>query len=332
MSSGLPHLPDPHEHESVVERRCAGCGCWNDAAEARCQRCGRKLETSLGAEGRRELEETETLPGPSIPVAVEPKPAPEPEWKEELQRRLAGYRERKAAFDETADLERPDLPEKHLPLLAKLDEEPLPPARKEDISPLPPPRRERSESNRLEPTHSDLRREREHEPIRRLAEPPIVDRLLVHPPTGPAPSAPVRPPVEELQAPIRYRFIAGLLDVCVVALALGVFLAVMHLLNPAVLKGPNRWAVAGGGFIGLLVIYWVAYLRLLGSTAGMIWTGLHVVNLDGEPPDTQQRWTRALGTVLSAAALGMGFLWSLFDEQHFTWHDRVSKTFVSVNN
>ena len=64
----------------------------------------------------------------------------------------------------------------------------------------------------------------------------------------------------------------------------------------------------------------------------MIWTGLHVVNLDGEPPDTQQRWTRALGTVLSAAALGMGFLWSLFDEQHFTWHDRVSKTFVSVNN
>jgi uncharacterized RDD family membrane protein YckC len=135
-----------------------------------------------------------------------------------------------------------------------------------------------------------------------------------------------------LLAPIRYRFIAGLLDLGVASVALGVFLVVMHLTNPAVLAGPNRAAIVGGAFVALLVIYWLVYLRLMGSTAGMRWTGLRVMNLDGEPPDVTQRWTRALGTVLSGAALGMGFLWSLFDEQHFTWHDRVSKTFVGMDD
>jgi hypothetical protein len=35
---------------------------------------------------------------------------------------------------------------------------------------------------------------------------------------------------------------------------------------------------------------------------------------------------RFLLSLLSAAALGMGFLWSLLDRQQRCWHDRLSGT------
>jgi len=40
----------------------------------------------------------------------------------------------------------------------------------------------------------------------------------------------------------------------------------------------------------------------------------------------QQTIIRFSVAILSWAALGMGFLWSLFDKQQRTWHDRASKT------
>ena len=318
VSTGLPHLPDSDARESVVEKRCAGCGCWNHAAEMRCQRCGRKLEAFLGAESRRELEETESLPGPSMAAAA-PRTASEPAWKDELSKRLAGYRERRAAFEETAEITRPAATPR-----------PSLPTRIRSARPSMAGAAGRDEYSALPPVRGQAERQRPAaEPPRRLAEPPIVDRLL----TGPAHLRvrQPRPRVEDLLAPIKYRFIAGLLDICVVAAALGVFLGIMHLMNPAILVGPNRLPVVGGAFLALQVIYWIAYLRLMGSTAGMHWTGLRVFNLDAQSPDVQQRWTRLFATVLSAAALGVGFLWSLFDEQRLTWHDRVSKTFVGVN-
>jgi uncharacterized RDD family membrane protein YckC len=319
----LPHLPDPDERESVVEKRCAGCGAWNHSAELRCQRCGRKLETLLGADARRELEETESLPGPTLAAAAIPRPAAEPEWKQELNRRLAGYREKQAAFNDTAEIAPSPETKRHRlepPVKSGEPAHTLPPPKNgAAFSPLPPIRG---------PFERAERPEQERPPIR-MIEPPIVDRLL-HAQESRA-TRQRRRTTGGQPASLKSRFIAGLLDVCVVALALGVFVAVTHFTNPLILTGPDRWSVMGGAFAVLLVIYWVAYLRLMGSTAGMHWTGLRVWNLDSQPPDTQQRWTRAFGTVLSAAALGVGFLWSIFDEQHFTWHDRVSKTFVGLD-
>ena len=61
----------------------------------------------------------------------------------------------------------------------------------------------------------------------------------------------------------------------------------------------------------------------------MNWLGLRVLNFDGEPPSAAQRRTRALGTILSTLSLGLGFAWSIADEEKLTWHDRMSKTFVT---
>lgn len=331
MAPGLPHLPAPEDPKRASEKRCAGCGCWNHPDEIRCQRCGRKLESLLGADGRRELEETESLPGPAIPIAAASKPSPEPEWKEELSRRLAGYRERQAersgaSEDEATQTAGTSPPLPRLPYANKPEQDEqrsLPPPRRADgAAPLPAVRIE-------DPFEEDGEPPRRAEVVGkpRPTSARIFDKLMES--QGRLPLRSPRPPVEALVAPINKRFIAGLLDLCVVALALGVFVAVTHLLNQAILRGPGGMTLVAGAFAVLLALYWIGYLRLLGSTAGMHWTGLRVLNLDGEPPDDHQRWTRACGTILSAAAMGVGFLWSLFDEQHFTWHDRLSKTFVA---
>jgi hypothetical protein len=34
--------------------------------------------------------------------------------------------------------------------------------------------------------------------------------------------------------------------------------------------------------------------------------------------------------LLSAATLMLGFLWALWDEDHFTWQDRISQTYITA--
>jgi hypothetical protein len=38
---------------------------------------------------------------------------------------------------------------------------------------------------------------------------------------------------------------------------------------------------------------------------------------------------RSAGYMLSAGTFFMGFLWSLWDEDALTWHDRLSHTYLS---
>jgi hypothetical protein len=58
--------------------------------------------------------------------------------------------------------------------------------------------------------------------------------------------------------------------------------------------------------------------------------GLIAVRLDGSLPDTRQLLWRNFGYLLSGATLMMGFLWALWDEDHFTWQDRISQTYVTA--
>jgi uncharacterized RDD family membrane protein YckC len=37
---------------------------------------------------------------------------------------------------------------------------------------------------------------------------------------------------------------------------------------------------------------------------------------------------RALSCFLSLAALGLGFIWIAFDEEHQAWHDKIAGTMV----
>ena len=47
-------------------------------------------------------------------------------------------------------------------------------------------------------------------------------------------------------------------------------------------------------------------------------------------PETRQLLWRSFGYVLSGATLTLGFLWALWDEDHFTWQDRISQTYITA--
>ena len=130
-------------------------------------------------------------------------------------------------------------------------------------------------------------------------------------------------------APIRLRAMAGLLDSALVLVALGIFLGVFRAFGGTITVDGEGFRSLLFVFFGILTFYWVLYLRYIGETAGMHWLGLRVLAFNGELPDDGQRWVRAVGAVLSTAALGLGFVWSLADEEHLTWHDRLSRTFVT---
>jgi uncharacterized RDD family membrane protein YckC len=310
---GLPN-PDLPEHEAHgPEVRCTECGYYNDAREQRCDRCGLPLDSRRRIESRRELELAESLPAPTPERA--PKLPPAPEWKHELDQRLAGYRGRTGQPPQESALE----DREDVPALPKSKGTALPPPRARDLeesvrqATLPPPRRAANAAQ----------------------QPPIIDRRDL-----PASAQPRRDRARSgapAAASLSLRAVAGLMDLGVALAALGVFLGALLLINTYVLyQDPlatqSRLQLIIGCFCALLVFYWYFYLRFLGRTAGMAWAGLRVVNIDGEDPTESQRRMRAVGTALSAAALGVGFLWALSDEQRLTWHDRISKTLVVVDD
>jgi RDD family len=58
--------------------------------------------------------------------------------------------------------------------------------------------------------------------------------------------------------------------------------------------------------------------------------GLSIVRLDGSLPETKQLLWRSFGYLLSGATLMFGFLWAIWDEDHFTWQDRISQTYITA--
>jgi hypothetical protein len=82
----------------------------------------------------------------------------------------------------------------------------------------------------------------------------------------------------------------------------------------------------------LLTIYYLLSLSLSRGTAGMEVSGLRVITFSGDAPSRMILHWRALATVLSYAALGMGFAWLLIDEDRLCWHDRITHTYLIPKN
>ncbi|HJZ52757.1 MAG TPA: RDD family protein, partial [Candidatus Acidoferrales bacterium] len=76
--------------------------------------------------------------------------------------------------------------------------------------------------------------------------------------------------------------------------------------------------------------YFFLFTTFAGATPGMQLRGITIVRLDGSLPDTRQLLWRSFGYLLSGATMMLGFLWSLWDEDHFTWQDRISQTYITA--
>lgn len=63
-----------------------------------------------------------------------------------------------------------------------------------------------------------------------------------------------------------------------------------------------------------------------GQTTGMRAWRIKLVRDDGKPLRLVDALLRQLAALLSWAAVGIGFLWSLWDPERLTWHDRLTGT------
>ena len=315
---------------------CIHCGHWNDAAEKRCSHCGRRVErTRQDTWERSGLEPDRRAARASAGAASAEMPPPAPQWKKQLDLKLDTYRSRQkaglhaAAKAETARGLTP-LPERSAePNIISFDRGAGRTAPPDEAEPLPSldadtgaGRRSGLQTATPESKLPPLRRG--IGPIERAPERPLPAENEQIQAAGPEDDA-----SHLIAAPIRLRAMAGLLDLALVLVALGVFVGALHVLGDTISPDGEGMRALGGAFFGILTFYWILYLRYIGETAGMHWLGLHVVGFNGQAPGDSQRWARAIGTILSTAAVGLGFVWSMADEDRLTWHDRLSKTFVT---
>jgi uncharacterized RDD family membrane protein YckC len=79
-----------------------------------------------------------------------------------------------------------------------------------------------------------------------------------------------------------------------------------------------------------LLLVWCLYLTGFwhkgGMTVGMRAWRIRIVSEDGGLPGWGHCLKRFIASLISAASLGLGFVWPLFDPQQRSWHDILSRT------
>ena len=126
---------------------------------------------------------------------------------------------------------------------------------------------------------------------------------------------------------------AAVVDMLFILLTLaafaGLFVGLMRSLGGEIVLDRIDAVMCAPVFFLFYSLYFVVFTVFAGATPGMQVCGLAIVRLDGRLPDTRQLTWRGFGYVLSAATLMLGFLWAYWDEDGFTWQDRISQTYVT---
>jgi uncharacterized RDD family membrane protein YckC len=227
----------------------------------------------------------------------------EPEWRREVSQRLANYRARRRHLD-------PEDSQSGLPFreIERLEEIEL----RERVR-TRPVQRQRQVLRQGPAERMDIRIQPELD----FSAPD--DRA--HPQTALVPVA-----------TLDERRVAGMLDAIFLAVTGAGFLALFHSLGGEI--GFEK--IDAVVYVMVLYLFYAQYFFLFttfaGATPGMQLRGLTIVRLDGSLPDTKQLLWRSFGYLLSGATLMLGFLWAFWDEDRFTWQDRISHTYITAAN
>jgi hypothetical protein len=129
-------------------------------------------------------------------------------------------------------------------------------------------------------------------------------------------------------ASINLRLMAAVVDCSVMT---GAFLgAAMLAMDKATELPPLRQIELSAilGLVATVVVYQLFFFVLGSATPGMRWAHISLNTLKDERPTRGQRGARLLSLLLSLLPLGLGLVWSIFDENHLSWHDRLSRTYL----
>jgi uncharacterized RDD family membrane protein YckC len=285
-----------------VIRICSKCGALLlDDAES-CSFC--EVEAAQRGQARKIAESVAVADRPheGLPAS---EAEPEPEWRMEVSRRLELYRARHGYIRE-------DAPQTGLPFLQQHAAAAEPEIHEE-----------------LELTAPEPPRPRTAQRTSRGAE--RVD-ICIQPELNFASSPEDRARPQTALVPVAAladRRWAGALDAIFLALTCAGFVGLFHSLGGQLTLEKTDAIVYLTAAYLFYAVYFSLFIVMAGSTPGMQLMNLSVVRLDGSLPDTRQLLWRNFGYLLSGATLLLGFVWSVWDEDRFTWHDRMSQTYIT---
>ena len=128
-------------------------------------------------------------------------------------------------------------------------------------------------------------------------------------------------------APVGSRLMAAVVDVSLVVAA---FLAAALLATFGIHDAfPVKSAELAGAAMLLVtgVLYQALFFSLSEATPGMRYAGISLCTFDEQKPTRKQLRLRVGALALSMLPIGLGVLWAIFDDEHLSWHDRLSGTY-----
>jgi uncharacterized RDD family membrane protein YckC len=140
---------------------------------------------------------------------------------------------------------------------------------------------------------------------------------------------PVPQPAPAIEAaPLSRRLLVVVVDgaLIVAALVAAALVAAPHaskLPGAHVAEFVAALALAAAGFA-----YHACFLTLARRTPGMMYAQLEIDTFSGLVATRGQRWRRMMAMLVSVLPMGLGFVWALFDDDGFAWHDRLSGTYL----
>jgi uncharacterized RDD family membrane protein YckC len=268
----------------------------------------------------------------AAPRCVPLDPSVDPAWRNELASRLAAYRTRRrrpAANDAQSDLPF----EAAAPAAVALAESPLP-----DLSPScgaapqseefaftiaigrsAKPALDSSDlSGELDPAHMEID----------VSQPSALPGIEAPEAQASSPRAAIESPLYPV-ASLADRVMAAFLDGAFLLLAYSGFFLFFTAFGGQFTSSKLTAAVGLATFSIFYFQYFALFTVLAGATPGMMLRGLRVTAFSGEPPALRQLLLRSLGYLFSAASFLLGFLWAYWDEDSLTWHDRLSRTYLT---
>ena len=234
----------------------------------------------------------------------------EPEWRREVSRRLEDYRARRGYL-------RPDDSQSGLPFSrqSRIAEEEA--AREREAERL-----REAERQRLAERQRIRMAQRKTERVEINVQPELDFSSAAHERAHPQTAlVPVASLIERRNA--------GFLDAIFLGLTYAGFLGLFRSLGGQVVVEKADAVVYLAAFFLFYALYFSLFTTCAEATPGMQLFCLTTVRLDGTVPDTRQLLWRSFGYLLAGATLMLGFVWALWDEDHFTWQDRISQTYVT---
>ncbi len=236
----------------------------------------------------------------------------EPEWRREVSRRLEDYRARRGYL-------RPDDSQSGLPFSrqSRIAEEEAAQERQREAERL-----REAERQRLAERQRIRMAQRKTERVEINVQPELDFSSAAHERAHPQTAlVPVASLIERRKA--------GFLDAIFLGLTYAGFLGLFRSLGGQVVVEKADAVVYLAAFFLFYALYFSLFTTCAEATPGMQLLCLTTVRLDGRPPDTRQLLWRSFGYLLAGATLMLGFVWALWDEDHFTWQDRISQTYVT---